>query len=54
MIRDFVFLLLFFVLLGIWATGWLAFHVAGAMIHVLLVVAVIFLFLHFFRGRSPA
>jgi uncharacterized membrane protein (DUF485 family) len=43
MIRDLLFLTLFFVLLGAWATGWLAFNIAGGMIHLLLVFAVIFL-----------
>jgi hypothetical protein len=49
-IRDFIFLVLFFVLLGVWVTGWLAFHVAGGLIHLLLIVAVISLVLHLFRG----
>jgi hypothetical protein len=49
-IRDFVFLVLFFVLLGIWVIGWLAFHVAGGLIHLLLIVAVVSLILHLFRG----
>jgi hypothetical protein len=49
-IRNFIFLVLFFVLLGIWATAWLAFHVAGGLIHLLLIVAVISLVLHLFRG----
>ena len=51
MIRDFVFLILFFVLLGVWFTGWLAFHIAGGMIHLLLILAVVFLIVHFFRRR---
>ncbi len=50
MIRDFLFLVLFLVLLGIWAVSWLAFHVAGGMIHLLLIVAVISLVVHLFRG----
>ena len=54
MLRDFVFLILFFVLLGVWATAWLAFHVAGGLIHLLLIVAVISLILHLFRGRRAA
>lgn len=53
MIRDFIFLVLFFVLLGIWAVGWLAFHVAGGLIHLLLIVAVISLVIHLF-SRRPA
>jgi putative effector of murein hydrolase LrgA (UPF0299 family) len=51
MLRDFLFLILFFVLLGIWATSWLAFHVAGGLIHLVLIFAVISLLLHLFRGR---
>jgi hypothetical protein len=54
MLRDFLFLILFFVLLGIWAMAWLAFHVAGGLIHLLLIVAVISLILHLFRGRRAA
>jgi hypothetical protein len=54
MIRDLLFLILFFVLLGVWATSWLAFHIAGGMIHLLLLVAVLFLIMHLFRGRSAA
>ena len=54
MIRDFLFLVLFFILIGIWAAGWLAFHIAGGMIHLLLILAVIFLIAHLFRGRSVA
>jgi hypothetical protein len=54
MIRDFLFLILFFVLLAIWATSWLAFHIIGGMVHLLLVLAVIFLIVHLFRGRRVA
>ncbi len=52
MLRDFIFLVLFFVLLGVWLLAWVAFHVAGGLIHLLLVVAVISLLLHLFRSRS--
>jgi hypothetical protein len=46
---------LFVILLAIWLSGWLAFHVAGGLIHLLLILAVISLILHLFRGRhSPA
>jgi hypothetical protein len=38
------------VLLGVWLTGWLVFHLAGGLIHLLLIVAVISLILHLFRG----
>ena len=51
MIRDFIFLVLFFVLLSVWLVSWMAFHVAGGLIHLLLIVAVISLLLHLFRGR---
>lgn len=49
--RDFVFLILFLVLLGTWATAWLAFHVAGGLIHILLILALISLIVHLFRPR---
>ncbi len=44
-------LVLFFVLLVIWLLAFAAFHVAGGLIHLLLIVAVISLILHFVRGR---
>ena len=50
MLRSFGFLILFFILIGIWLVLWLAFHIAGALIHLLLIVAVIALILHLFRG----
>ncbi len=46
-----MFLGLFVVLLIAWILGWAAFHVAGALIHILLIVALISLILHFVRGR---
>jgi hypothetical protein len=50
-----MFLALFVILLIIWLGAWLAFHVAGGLIHILLLLAVISLILHFFRGHhSPA
>jgi len=52
MLRNSLFLVIFFVLLIMWLLGWTAFHVAGGLIHLLLVIAVIFLILHFVRGRS--
>jgi hypothetical protein len=51
LIRDFIFLVLFVVLLLGWLLAWAAFHVAGGMIHLLLIVAVISLILHFVTGR---
>ena len=44
-----MFLALFVILLVLWLLGFLAFHVAGGLIHLLLVIAVIFLVVHFFR-----
>ena len=39
-----LFLVLFIVLFVVWVLGWFAFHVAGGLIHLLLLVAVILLF----------
>ncbi len=50
-LMDFIFLVLFFLLMGIWLVAWMAFHIAGGLIHLLLVLAIIFLVLHLFRGR---
>ncbi len=50
MLRDFVFLILFFILAGVWLFGWLAFHIAGGMIHLLLVIAIISLVIHLVRA----
>ena len=52
LLTDFAFLFLAFVFLVIWLVAWAAFHVAGGFVHLLLVIAVIFLIVHFFRGRS--
>ena len=45
-------LTLFVILLILWLLGFFAFHVAGGLIHLLLIIAVISLVMHFFRGRS--
>jgi hypothetical protein len=46
-------LFVLFVILGVlWVLGWLVFHVAGSLIHLLLLVAVVSLILHFVRGRE--
>ena len=47
-----MFLILFAILVVIWLLGFTAFHVAGGLIHLLLIVAVISLVLHFVRGRT--
>ncbi len=47
-----MFLVLFFILLVAWLLGFIAFHVASGLIHILLILAVISIIVHFFRGRS--
>jgi hypothetical protein len=49
-----MFLGLFAILIVMWLLGFAAFHVAGGLIHLLLIVAVISLVMHFVRGRSVA
>ena len=49
-----MFMTLLVVLLVLWLLGFFAFHVAGGLIHVLLIIAVTPLVMHFFRGRSAA
>ena len=44
-----IFLVLFILLLLAWIFSWAVFHVAGAAIHILLIVAVIALIWHFVR-----
>jgi hypothetical protein len=44
-----MFLALFVILLVLWLLGFLAFHVAGGLIHLLLMIAVISLVVHFLR-----
>ncbi|HEX7656884.1 MAG: lmo0937 family membrane protein [Sphingomonas sp.] len=39
------------ILVVLWLLGFLAFHVAGGLIHLLLVIAVIVVIVHFIRGR---
>jgi hypothetical protein len=46
-----MFLVLFLVLLAIWILGWAAFHLAGGLIHLLLILALGALVVHLFRGR---
>jgi hypothetical protein len=49
-----MFLALFVILLVMWLLGFFAFHVAGGLIHLLLIRAVISLVVHFVRGRRVA
>lgn len=39
------------VLVVLWALGFLAFHVGAGLIHLLLVIALVLVVLHFLRGR---
>ncbi|HEX7486009.1 MAG TPA: lmo0937 family membrane protein [Vicinamibacterales bacterium] len=39
------------VLIVLWLLGFFAFHVTSSVIHLVLVVGLIVLVLHFFRGR---
>jgi len=49
-----MFLGIFGILVVLWVLGFLAFHVAGGLIHLLLLLAVISLVMHFVRGRGVA
>ena len=49
-----MFLVLFFILIVSWLFGWVLFHVAGGLIHALLVLAIISLIWHFVQGRAQA
>jgi hypothetical protein len=40
------------ILLVLWALGFFAFHVAGGLIHLLLVIAVIVVVVRLIQGRS--
>ena len=42
------------ILIVLWLLGAFAFHVGGGLIHILLVIGVIVLVLHFIRGRGTA
>ena len=40
------------VLIVLWLLGFLAFHVFTGLVHILLVIGVVMLLFHLFRGRS--
>jgi hypothetical protein len=46
-----LFLVFAIVLIVAWVLGWFVFHVAGGLIHILLVIAIVTLIVHFVRGR---
>jgi hypothetical protein len=48
----YLFLILGFLFVGVWLAAWLAFHIASGAVHLLLVIGLIGLVLHFVRGRS--
>jgi hypothetical protein len=45
-------LIAFVILLVMWFLGFFAFHVAGGLIHLLLILAAVSLSFHFMRGRT--
>ncbi len=49
-LTDFFFLFLAFVFVVIWLVSWAAFHVAGGLVHLLLIIAIAAVILHFVRG----
>ncbi len=49
-----IYMILFIVLLIAWLGGFTMFHVAGGLIHILLVFAVISFVLHFVMGKRAA
>ncbi len=49
-----MFIALFLVFFVCWIFGWLVFHIAGGLIHALLIVAAISLVWHFVRPRTAA
>jgi hypothetical protein len=53
-LMRFVFLAVALVLFFTWIGAFVVFHVAAALIHLLLIVAVIFFLLHLFGGRRAA
>lgn len=48
------FMIIALLLLVLWAGGFLMFHVAGGLIHILLVLAVIAFLVHLFTGTRTA
>jgi hypothetical protein len=44
---------IFVILLVLWLLGWVGFHLLGAYIHIVLVLALIVLLIQLFTGRRP-
>ncbi len=40
------------VLIVLWLLGFFAFHISTGVVHVLLIIGIVTLILHFFRGRA--
>ena len=40
------------ILIVLWLLGFFAFHVSTGLIHILLVIGIVMLLVHLFRGRS--
>jgi hypothetical protein len=40
------------VLIVLWLLGFFAFHVSSGIVHVLLIIGIVMLVLHFLRGRT--
>jgi hypothetical protein len=40
------------VLIVLWLLGFFAFHVSAGVVHVLLIIGIVMLVLHFLRGRA--
>jgi hypothetical protein len=51
--QNSLFLIIFFVLVCIWLVSWALLHIAGGLIHIVLVIAFICLIVHLVR-RSRA
>jgi hypothetical protein len=49
-----MFMILFVILLLAWLGGFLVFHVSSALIHLLLLFAVISIIIHFFQRKTVA
>ena len=49
-----IFMILFLVLLLAWILGFTVFHVTSALIHIVLVLAIISFVVHFLFGRRTA
>ena len=51
---GFIFLILFVLLFLAWIFSFLVFHIAGGLIHILLVLAIISIIVHFARRAGHA